>query len=92
MGEKMTRNDYKLFKDIIKQVYNYLREAGYTVLTGELPEKAAYRRASDEGRAATETHFASLNRRAEVLAQGVVNMLASLTPKAPPRQRRTRHG
>jgi chromosome partitioning protein len=76
----------------IEEARQYLREAGYTVLTGELPEKAAYRRASDEGRAATETHFASLNRRAEVLAQGVVNILASLTTKEPPRQRRTRHG
>jgi chromosome partitioning protein len=76
----------------IAEARQYLREAGYTVLTGELPEKAAYRRASDEGRAATETHFASLNRRAEVLAQGVVNLLASLTTSEPPRQRRTRHG
>lgn len=76
----------------IAEARQYLREAGYTVLTGELPEKAAYRRASDEGRAATETHFASLNRRAEVLAQGVVNLLASLTTREPPRQRRTRHG
>ena len=76
----------------IDEARQYLREAGYTVLTGELPEKAAYRRASDEGRAATETYFTSLNRRAEVLAQGVVNMLASLTTKEPPRQRRTRHG
>jgi chromosome partitioning protein len=76
----------------IDEARQYLREAGYTVLKGELPEKAAYRRASDEGRAATETHFASLNRRAEVLAQGVVNLLASLTTGEPPRQRRTRHG
>jgi chromosome partitioning protein len=76
----------------IAEARQYLREAGYAVLTGELPEKAAYRRASDEGRAVTETHFASLNRRAEVLAQGVVNMLASLTSREPPRQRRTRHG
>jgi chromosome partitioning protein len=76
----------------IAEARQYLLEAGYTVLTGELPEKAAYRRASDEGRAATETHFASLNRRAEVLAQGVVNLLASLATSEPPRQRRTRHG
>jgi chromosome partitioning protein len=76
----------------IDEARQYLREAGYTVLKGELPEKAAYRRASDEGRAATETHFTSLNRRAEDLAQGVVNMLASLTTQEPPRQRRKRHG
>jgi chromosome partitioning protein len=76
----------------IDEARQYLREAGYTVLTGELPEKAAYRRASDEGRAATETHFASLNRRAEVLAQSVVNMLSSLTASQPQRQRSTHHG
>jgi chromosome partitioning protein len=76
----------------IDEARQYLREAGYTVLTGELPEKAAYRRASDEGRAATETHFASLNRRAEVLAQSVVNMLSSLTTPQPHRPRRKSHG
>jgi chromosome partitioning protein len=75
----------------IDESRQYLREAGYAILKDEFPEKAAYRRASDEGRAATETYFTSLNRRAETLAQGVVNMLASLT--APPqRQRRKRHG
>jgi chromosome partitioning protein len=76
----------------IDEARRYLRGAGYTVLKGELPEKAAYRRASDEGRTATETHFASLNRRAEALAQSVVNMLASLTTPQPKRQRRKRHG
>jgi chromosome partitioning protein len=63
----------------IDEARQYLREAGYTVLKGERPEKAACRRASDEERTATETHFTSLNRRAEVLAQSVVNMLASVT-------------
>jgi chromosome partitioning protein len=76
----------------IGEAREYLREAGYSVLEGELPEKAAYRRASDEGRTATETHFSSLNRRAEVLAQSVVNRLASLTASQPQRQRRKRHG
>jgi chromosome partitioning protein len=32
----------------IDEAHQYLREAGYAVLKGELPEKAAYRRASDE--------------------------------------------
>jgi chromosome partitioning protein len=76
----------------IDEARQYLQEAGYTILQGELPEKAAYRRASDEGRTATETYFTSLNRRAEVLAQSVVNMLASLTAPQPQRQRRKRHG
>ncbi len=76
----------------IDEARQYLQEAGYAVLKGELPEKAAYRRASDEGRAATETHFTSLNRRAEVLAQSVVNRLSSLTTLQPQRQRSTQHG
>jgi chromosome partitioning protein len=76
----------------IEEARTYLREAGYTVLAGELPEKTAYRRASDAGRTVTETHFTSLNRRADALAQSVVNALASLTTKQPKRQRRTRHG
>jgi chromosome partitioning protein len=76
----------------IAEARQYLGEAGYTVLPGELPEKAAYRRASDEGRAASETLFASLNRRAEVLAQSVVNRLSSLTTLQPQRQRSTQHG
>lgn len=45
----------------------YLHEAGYEVLAGALPEQVAYRRASDTGRAATETRFLSLNKRAETL-------------------------
>jgi chromosome partitioning protein len=76
----------------IEEARAYLQEAGYTVLGGELPEKAAYRRASDEGRTVTETHFTSLNRRAEALAQSIVNALASLTAREPKQQRRKRHG
>jgi chromosome partitioning protein len=76
----------------IAEARQYLSEAGYTALRGELPEKAAYRRASDEGRTATETHFTSLNRRAEVLAQSVVNILASVTTRQSHRQRRKHHG
>jgi chromosome partitioning protein len=76
----------------IEEARTYLQEAGYSVLEGELPEKAAYRRASDEGRTATETRFTSLNRRAEALAQSVVNALEVLSANQPQRQRRKRHG
>ena len=59
-----------------------LNEAGYEVLEGALPEQVAYRRASDEGRAATETRFTSLNKRPEILAQSIVNKIATLTRKS----------
>jgi chromosome partitioning protein len=65
----------------ITDARHYLNEAGYEVLEGALPEQVAYRRASDEGRAATETRFTSLNKRAEILAQSIVNKIATLTSK-----------
>jgi chromosome partitioning protein len=57
----------------------YLGRAGYSVLPGYLPEKVGYRRASDEGRAATETRFPSLNQRSDELAQAVVDRLSTIT-------------
>jgi chromosome partitioning protein len=66
----------------ITDARHYLNEAGYEVLEGALPEQVAYRRASDEGRAATETRFTSLNKRAEILAQSIVNKIAMLTSKS----------
>jgi chromosome partitioning protein len=48
------------------------------VLPGAIPEKIAYRRASDDGRALTDTRFPSLNDRADRLAQGVMDLLEQL--------------
>jgi chromosome partitioning protein len=62
----------------IAEARQYLTAAGYEVLEGELPEQVGYRRASDEGKAATETRYLSLNQRAEVLAQSVVNKISVL--------------
>jgi chromosome partitioning protein len=57
---------------------NYITEAGYKVLAGAIPEKIAYRRASDEGRSLTETRFPTLNRRADKLAQSIIDMVMAL--------------
>jgi len=38
-----------------------------------MPEKLAYRRASDEGRTLTETRVASLNVRSDTLVQSIVD-------------------
>lgn len=62
----------------IAEARQYLTEAGYQVLEGELPEQVGYRRASDEGKAATETRYQSLNQRAEAIAQSVVNKISAL--------------
>jgi chromosome partitioning protein len=73
----------------IEDARAYLEQAGYPVLAGSLPEQVAYRRASDEGRALTETRFSSLNQRAEELAQSLVDQIgersqAAQQPKASP--------
>jgi chromosome partitioning protein len=62
----------------LNQAQIYVTDAGYRVLTGSIPEKIAYRRASDEGLALTETRFPSLNQRADKLAQSIVDFVASL--------------
>jgi chromosome partitioning protein len=56
----------------------YLKETGYFCFSGFLPERTGYRRASDLGRAATETTFPSLNRKADELAQSVVDRIEEL--------------
>lgn len=57
----------------------YVKRAGYSLLPGAIPDRTAYRRASDVGRTLTETPFPSLNQRAEELAQAVINRVDKLT-------------
>ena len=56
----------------------YLEQAGYTVLEGEVSVSTAYGSASDIGKAITETSFRSLNDRASKLAQSVIDRMAKL--------------
>jgi chromosome partitioning protein len=57
----------------------YITDAGYHVLSGSIPEKIAYRRASDEGRSLTETRFPTLNQRADKLAQSIIDRRSGRT-------------
>lgn len=59
----------------------YLTEAGYTVLEGEVSVSTAYGSASDIGKAITETSFKSLNERASRLAQSVIDVMAELSER-----------
>ena len=65
----------------IAEARAYIGQAGYTALKGEIPEKTAYRRASDEGRTVTETRFPSLNQRSDLLAQSIVDQLSFIQKK-----------
>ena len=51
----------------------YLQEAGYSVLTGCLVERPAYRRAQNGGHAVTETRYSALNARADALIQSLID-------------------
>jgi chromosome partitioning protein len=59
----------------IEEARGYIRKAGYQVLTGDLPERTAYRRASDSGRALSETSHPTLKARAEELAQSIIDFV-----------------
>ena len=63
----------------IEEARAYLRDAGYEILPGAIPEKTGYRRATDEGRALTQTRYETLNHRAEEVAQGIVDRISQLS-------------
>lgn len=56
----------------------YLTQAGYTVLEGEVSISTGYGSASDHGKALTETSFRSLNERAARLAQSIIDLMADV--------------
>ncbi|MEO0804207.1 MAG: ParA family protein [Cyanobacteria bacterium J06642_2] len=60
----------------IEEARTYIEKAGYLVIQGSIPEKTAYRRASDEGKAVSEVSYLSLRKRAEEVAQGIINLMA----------------
>ncbi len=51
----------------------YLKDAGYSVLDGCLFERPAYRQAQNAGHSVTETRYARLNERADVLLQSLID-------------------
>jgi chromosome partitioning protein len=55
----------------------YIEEAGYTVLDGYLPERPAYRKAQNTGRAVTETSFRNLNSKADALIQALIDRVGN---------------
>jgi len=61
----------------ITEAREYIRSAGYACADGSLPEKTAYRRASDEGRALSEVTYPSLKLRTEQVAQSIIDSISS---------------
>jgi chromosome partitioning protein len=63
----------------IADARQYIEKAGFRVLPGEVPERTGYRRASDAGRAATETRHPELNRRADIVVQSIADTIKTAT-------------
>lgn len=59
----------------IAEAREYLERAGYRVAAGSIPERTAFRRASDQGQAISETGFPSLNDRARACFTSIVESL-----------------
>ncbi len=60
------------FREIL-EARSYIKVAGYSVLTGDVPHRTGFSKALDQGKAITETPFRTLTRRAETLAQSIID-------------------
>ena len=56
----------------------YVKASGYYLLDGVIREKTAIRRASDEGKCASETQYKTITSKVDVLVQAIVNRAAVL--------------
>ncbi len=65
----------------ISDAREYIGKAGFRILAGEVPERTGYRRASDSGRAATETRHPELNKRADLVMQSIADTIKTATKK-----------
>jgi chromosome partitioning protein len=59
-----------------RKARTYIEEAGYGVLPGCIPERAAYRDAHNHGRAVTETRLKVLNARTDTLVEALLTLIA----------------
>ena len=62
----------------LQEARDYITKAGYRVLEGQVPERTGYRRASDAGKALTETISKTLNTKADAVAQSIIDTIKQL--------------
>src|SRR5271166_3381261 len=68
----------------------YLKEAGYEVLKGSVPESLTYRVAHNRGRSLTETNEQAFNERADALIEALLTKVAAITSVADEAEEPTR--
>ena len=54
----------------------YLGQTPYRVLDGEIPFRSAFKIAMDQGKAITETSFPTLRKKADAMAQNIIDAVA----------------
>ena len=59
----------------------YLKQTEYVTLSGHLPISTSYGIAHDQGKASTETPYKSLNNKAKLITQSIIDQLAIITNK-----------
>lgn len=67
----------------VGEARDYLTRAGYRVAAGAIPERTAFRRASDLGHAISESPFPSLNERARQCFNSIMESLPRAQAAAP---------
>lgn len=63
----------------LAEAKEYVQTSGYHLLDGVIFEKTAIRRASDEGKCATETPYKSITEKVDILMQAIVNRASEVT-------------
>lgn len=56
---------------------DYLKQTPYSTLDGEIPFRSAFKTAMDKGKAITETSFPTLRKRADAMAQSIIDAVAA---------------
>lgn len=59
----------------LSEAIQYIDQSGYKVIKPVLPDRVAYRRAQDVGKAVSETNFKSLNKKASKIVQELVSLI-----------------
>ena len=60
---------------------DYLGQTPYKLLAGDIPFRTAFKTAMDKGKAITETSFPTLRKRADAMAQNIIDAVAAVANK-----------
>ena len=60
---------------------DYLGQTPYKLLAGDIPFRTAFKTAMDKGKAITETSFPTLRKKADAMAQNIIDAVAAVANK-----------